>query len=74
MLFDEPNSSLDAESDAQLKDVMERLKGECTLLLVSHRPSLLRIADRGFNLENGRLRAREPAAQAVRPALMQVAE
>ncbi|WP_181040158.1 peptidase domain-containing ABC transporter [Paremcibacter congregatus] len=53
VLFDEANSGLDTKSDNDLQFLMERLKGTCTIVLVSYRPSLLRLADRQFDLKDG---------------------
>lgn len=50
VLFDEANTSLDAASDEILKRALLRLKGKCTIILVSHRPSLVKIADYGYKI------------------------
>ncbi len=50
VLFDEANTSLDAASDEILKKAILRLKGKCTIILVSHRPSLVKIADYGYKI------------------------
>ncbi|MBO6826517.1 MAG: ATP-binding cassette domain-containing protein [Sneathiella sp.] len=55
ILFDEANTSLDAHGDEILKKAMQRQQQKSTILLVSHRPSLLKIADRGFRIENSNL-------------------
>ena len=41
LLFDEANISLDIEADRLLRNYLEGLKGRCTMVLVTHRPSLL---------------------------------
>jgi len=64
LLFDEANSSLDRHSDAILKDVLANLKGRTTMVLVSHRPSVIDLADRQFVLSDGLLHARSAPAQA----------
>lgn len=55
ILFDEANSGLDVTADERLRAALESLKGECTILLVSHRPSLLKLADEVYDLAGGRL-------------------
>lgn len=55
LLFDEANSRLDMRADAALRAGLERVRGEITCLLVSNRPSLLAIADRVFELRDGRM-------------------
>lgn len=55
VLFDEANVAMDAKGDALLKNLLQHIKGQCTIVLVSHRPSLLELADRMFVLKDGRL-------------------
>ncbi|ODN42379.1 peptidase domain-containing ABC transporter [Piscirickettsia litoralis] len=55
VLFDEANTAMDMQGDSILINVLEQLKGTCTLILVSHRPSLLAHADRTFTLEKSKL-------------------
>lgn len=53
VLFDEPGSSLDAESDTRFMRQLNLLKGQHTIVMVSHRPSHIRLADKALLLENG---------------------
>lgn len=55
LLFDECNSSLDRESDDLLIDLLKSLQGSHTIILVSYRPSVLRLASRVFEIREGRL-------------------
>jgi len=55
VLFDEANSYLDAAGDAMLRGALEELKGNTTLVLVSHRPSLLQLADEIYEIKDGQL-------------------
>lgn len=55
ILFDEANLSLDMSADQLLRDYLAQRKGSCTLVLVTHRPSLLSLADRVLTLSAGRL-------------------
>lgn len=55
MLLDEPTSNLDSLNEAViLKALREETDGK-TVVLVSHRESTMRIADRTYSVENGRL-------------------
>jgi ABC-type transport system involved in cytochrome bd biosynthesis fused ATPase/permease subunit len=45
LLLDEPTSGLDSESQAQVLDAIARLRGERSVLLVTHRTEPLAIAD-----------------------------
>lgn len=60
ILFDEANSGLDSSSDEDLKELMAKLKGKCTIVLVSFRPSLLKLADRLYDLKDGTLIENSP--------------
>ncbi len=60
ILFDEANSGLDSSADEDLKELMEKLKGKCTIVLVSFRPSLLKLADRLYDLKDGTLIENSP--------------
>jgi ATP-binding cassette, subfamily C, bacterial LapB len=69
ILFDEANTALDHDSDTRLREMLRRLKGHVTILLVSYRPSLLEIADRRYELADGKLQAWSPQPRGnARPA------
>ncbi|MBF0614298.1 MAG: ATP-binding cassette domain-containing protein [Magnetococcales bacterium] len=55
LLFDEANTAIDSAGDILLRNYLEQLKGKCTLILVSERPSLLRITDRCYRFRDGGL-------------------
>lgn len=57
LLFDEANSSLDARADKMLREAFQKLKGNMTVVIVSHRPSLLRLCDHIYELENGEIKS-----------------
>jgi len=67
LLFDEANSYLDAAGDAMLRTVLEELKGRTTLVLVSHRPSLLQLADELYEIKDGILVHRAARARLKPP-------
>lgn len=55
LVMDEPTSSVDADTEKRL---MEKLRAEFegrTLVLITHRPSLVRLVDRIFMMSNGKL-------------------
>lgn len=64
VLFDEANTGVDGIGDQYLKTCLEDLKGRCTLILVTHRPSLVKMADRSFDFKDGLLTERKPVTQA----------
>ena len=55
ILFDNASVALDQASDRRLATVFERYRGARTMVMVSHRPSLLRICDRTLRLTAGKL-------------------
>ncbi|MBP7063663.1 ABC transporter ATP-binding protein [Ferrovibrio sp.] len=57
LVLDEPSSALDAASEQQLVHTLHALHGRCTMLIVSHRPALLPLADQHIELADGRLKA-----------------
>ncbi|MDP1773045.1 MAG: ATP-binding cassette domain-containing protein [Methylobacter sp.] len=55
ILFDEANLSLDMESDKLLRNYISQLKGICTIVLITPRPSWFVMADRVLNISDGRI-------------------
>ncbi|WCL54660.1 peptidase domain-containing ABC transporter [Gimibacter soli] len=53
ILMDEPAHALDEPGDAALVAALENLKGDKTIIMVSHRPSHLRLADRLILMNRG---------------------
>ena len=51
VVLDEPTNNLDHDSVHALLDILTRLKGQTTLLSVSHDSRIVRVADRGFRLD-----------------------
>ena len=61
MLFDEPVNGLDFEGDRKFLQAVEHFRGQSTILMVTHRPSHLKIADKILVFEAGYLRLSGPA-------------
>ena len=57
LLLDEATSALDAESENFIRMSIEELKGRCSILVIAHRLSTVRRADRILVLEAGELQA-----------------
>ncbi|POX37199.1 ABC transporter ATP-binding protein [Streptomyces sp. Ru73] len=57
LLLDEPTSQMDALNEAALTDTLEQVTAEATLLIIAHRLSTVRSADRIAVLDAGRVRA-----------------
>ena len=69
LLLDEPGASLDWQSDNVLIEQLRKIRGERTIILVSHRPSHIRLADRAIVLNSGMVRFEGPPEEAL--AVMQ---
>jgi ATP-binding cassette subfamily B protein len=66
LLLDEATSALDAESEEHIRASIEALKGRCTILVIAHRLSTVRQADRILVLQAGRLVASGTHSSLVR--------
>lgn len=55
VLFDEANSAVDMHGDQAIKEMLAKLVGKCTLILISHRPSILNIATKQYEIKQGKL-------------------
>lgn len=55
MLLDEPTSNLDSLNEAVILRSLDEQRKDKTIVLVSHRKSTMRIVDRSYSVENGRL-------------------
>jgi ATP-binding cassette subfamily C protein LapB len=55
VLIDDPTSTIDSEGDAVFLRFLESIKGKITLVIVSQRPSYLRLASRALHLIDGKL-------------------
>ena len=53
VILDEPTATLDVAREARVVKLLETLKGERTLLVITHRPALLSPADRVLELRAG---------------------
>lgn len=60
LLFDEANTSMDSAGDGTLRNLLERLKGRVTLILVTPRPSMLNLSDRIYDIQGSTLVERVP--------------
>lgn len=55
LLLDEPTSSIDSETEEKIRHTLLTLKLHTTILVIAHRMSTVRVADRIAVLENGRI-------------------
>jgi ATP-binding cassette subfamily C protein CydCD len=55
LILDEAVSNLDTENERALQAALDGIRRERTMLIIAHRPSTIRSADRILVLENGRI-------------------
>jgi ABC-type multidrug transport system fused ATPase/permease subunit len=55
LLLDEATASVDSEAEEMIQDALERLAGQCTILIIAHRLSSVRRADRVVVLDRGKI-------------------
>ena len=55
VLFDEATSALDGETEANLSQTINSLRGEMTIVMIAHRLSTIRTSDQVVYLEDGKL-------------------
>jgi ATP-binding cassette, subfamily C, bacterial CydC len=55
LVMDEAVSNLDTESEEALRRAMEQVRRGRTVLIIAHRPSTIRSADRVLMIEEGRI-------------------
>jgi ATP-binding cassette subfamily C protein LapB len=55
IILDEPGTALDFEADQATMDAIRNMKGRKTVLLITHRPSHMRLADKLVSIDSGRI-------------------
>lgn len=66
LVFDESTSALDVESERAISALIDRLKGEVTVIMIAHRLNSILNADRIFLLEEGAIVNEGTFAEVVR--------
>lgn len=54
LILDEATSALDPESTASICETLEKLRGDITILAISHQPALVSAADQVYRLQDSR--------------------
>ena len=62
LILDESNTSLDDQGELLLKKVLFQLRGQTTVLFITHRPSIETICDVSYELKGGNLHLRKSAS------------
>jgi len=58
LVLDEATSSLDGQTEADISDAIQQLKGSVTVVMIAHRLSTVRNADQVIFMDNGKILAR----------------
>jgi ATP-binding cassette subfamily C protein len=54
LILDEATTALDPENEAAICGTLRKLRGELTVLAISHQAAILDVADRAYRLEDGK--------------------
>jgi len=66
LLFDDANASMDGPGDESLRQYFDNMSRDTTLIMVTLRPSMQRMADRVLRIEGGKLvEAKPPSAPPI---------
>ncbi|MBW1981287.1 MAG: ABC transporter ATP-binding protein [Deltaproteobacteria bacterium] len=53
LILDEATTALDPKSEAAICATLRRLRGDLTILAISHQPAVLEVADQAYRVQNG---------------------
>lgn len=65
MIFDEPTNSMDDLSEEQFKNKVANIVKDKTVIVITHRPSILSIVDRLIVVDDGKIIADGPKAKII---------
>ncbi|TLP36804.1 type I secretion system permease/ATPase [Arcobacter arenosus] len=65
MIFDEPTNSMDDLSEEQFKNRVANIVKDKTVIVITHRPSILSIVDRLIVIDDGKIIADGPKAKII---------
>ena len=68
LILDEATSALDPASEAEIRNTLEQLRGELTILAISHQTGLVEAADRVYRLHQGTVAALSPQDLVSQPS------
>jgi ATP-binding cassette subfamily C protein len=55
LILDEATTALDPVNEAAICETLGTLRGELTILAISHQPAILDVAERAYRLEDGKV-------------------
>ncbi len=54
-IFDEPTSNIDIESEVKLKEIIDKISKNATVIIIAHRPTTIKNVDRVFKFQNKKI-------------------
>ena len=66
VILDEPNSNLDGAGEVALAETLKSLRGHATVVVVTHRATLIQHVDKMLVLDSGKAQHYGPAAEVMR--------
>ena len=64
LILDEATSALDPQSEEAVCETLEQLRGKLTIVTISHQEALVKIADRTYRVQNGKIISKEKRSEA----------
>ncbi len=72
LILDEATSALDPETEAAICQTLKELRGQLTILAISHKSALVNVADRVFQISDGSITLVNNQADRVEPAVPKI--
>ncbi len=63
LILEEATSGLDPESESAVRDTLQQLRGEHTILVISHQSALVKIADIAYRIRDGKILQTETTSE-----------
>ncbi|MCE2810777.1 MAG: ATP-binding cassette domain-containing protein, partial [Planctomycetaceae bacterium] len=60
LILDESTSQIDMASEIQIRETLQAMKGQMTILIITHREALIALADEVYNMQAGVLVPAQP--------------
>jgi ATP-binding cassette subfamily C protein len=65
LILDEATSGLDPDSETAVCDTLQQLRGQHTILVISHQSALVKIADKAYRIQDGKILQEENSPEPV---------
>lgn len=63
LILDESTSQIDMASEIQIRETLQSMKGQLTIIIITHREALIALADDVYHMKDGYLTAATPNTQ-----------